>query len=110
MEEEKSSNKLLKILLFIFVCFLILVISKETGIYEYKVYNKSIITKENMKKFEQDVDKGLDVSINDYIESDYKDYSNVVSRAGSNLNKFVESFMNKGIKKTLKILSALFYE
>ena len=110
MEEVKSSNKLLKILLFMFVGFLILTISKETGLYEYQVHNKTILTKEAMLKFENDVEKGKDVSINDYLESEYKDYSNIVSKTGSNLNRFVELFMNKGIKKTLKVMSHLFYE
>lgn len=110
MEEVKSSNKLLKILLFMFVGFLILTISKETGLYEYQVHNKTILTKEAMLKFENDVEKGKDISINDYLESEYKDYSNIVSKTGSNLNKFIELFMNKGIKKTLKVMSHLFYE
>ena len=110
MEEVKSSNKLLKILLFMFVGFLILTISKETGLYEYQVHNKTILTKEAMLKFENDVEKGKDVSINDYLESEYKDYSNIVSKTGSNLNKIIELFMNKGIKKTLKVMSHLFYE
>ena len=109
-ENTKNSNKLLKILLFLFVAFLIMIISKETGLYEYQVHTKTELTKEAMKKFEKDVENGLDVSINDYLENEYKDYSNVVTKTGSNLNKFVESFMNKGIKKTLKVLSHLFYE
>ena len=85
-------------------------ISKETGLYEYQVHNKTTLTKEAMLKFESDVEKGKDVSINDYIENEYKDYSNIVTKTGSNLNKLVETFMNKGIKKTLKVLSHLFYE
>ena len=109
-ETPKNSNKLLKILLFLFVSFLIMVISKETGLYEYQVHNKTNLTKEAMLKFESDVEKGLDVSINDYLDSEYNDYSNIVTKTGTNLNKFVESFMNKGIKKTLKVLSRLFYE
>ena len=110
IEEEKNSSKLLKLLLFLFVAFLILVISKETGLYEYQVHTKTTLTKEAMLKFENDVEKGLDVSIDDYLDNEYKDYSNVVTKTGSNINKFVETFMNKGIKKTLKVLSHLFYE
>ena len=110
IEENNSSNKLLKVLLFLFVAFLIMVISKETGLYEYKVHNKTTLTKEAMLKFENDVEKGKDVSITDYLEDEYKDYSNIVTKTGSALNKLVETFMNKGIKKTLKVLSHLFYE
>lgn len=110
MEDNNNSNGLLKVLLFIFVSFLIMVISKETGLYEYKVRNKTILTKEAMLKFEEDVSNGLDVSLNDYLIDKYEDYSNVVTKTGSSLNRIVETFMNKGIKKTLKVLSHLFYE
>ena len=44
------------------------------------------------------------------VVSEYNDYSNFLTRAGSNLNSLCETFMNSGIKKTLKILSELFYE
>ena len=93
-----------------FVGFLLLTISKETGLYEYQVHNKATLTKEAMLKFENDVESGKDVSLNDYLDSEYKDYSNVVSKTGSSINKFVELFMNKGIKKTLKVMKRLFYE
>ena len=109
-EENKKGNKLITILLFLFVAFLIMNISKQTIFYEYKAYNKTKLTKEAMKKFENDVSKGLDVSLNDYVEDDYKDYSNIISKTGSSINKGIELFMNKGIKKTLKVLKKLFYE
>ena len=96
--------------MFLFIAFLILYISKQTGYYEYQVYSKTRLTKESMLKFESDVEKGLDVSINDYLENEYKDYSNVVSKAGYNLSSFVEKMMHDGIKKTLKVLKKLFYE
>ena len=63
-----------------------------------------------MSKFESDISKGKDVSINDYIENEFVDYSNPLTKMGSKINRFVESFMNKGIKKTLKVLKRLFYE
>ncbi len=109
-EEIKPKNRLIKSLLLFFVLFLILYISKETGLYEYKAYTKSKLTEEAIKKFESDVSEGKNVSINDYVVEEYKDYSNVITRTGSKLNKMVESVMNDGIKKTLKVLSRLFYE
>ena len=109
-EESKSSNSIIKILLFLFIAFLIMLISKETGYYEYKVYNKTKLTEEAMLKFENDVENGLDVTLNDYLESEYKDYSNIVSKTGSKLNKIIEEFMNYSIKKTLEVFSKLFYK
>ena len=112
IEEESTKNKysVVKLLLLLFVIFLILFISKETGLYEYKAYTKSKLTNEAIEKFEKDVSEGKNVTLNDYVVDEYKDYSNIISRSGSSLNKIVESIMNDGIKKTLKILSRLFYE
>ena len=87
-----------------------MLISKETGYFEYKTYTKSKFTEEAILRFEKDVESGKDVSLNDYITTDEMDYSNSLSRTGSSINKVVETFMNKGLKKALKILSALFYE
>ena len=109
-EQTKSSNPLIKLLLILFAMFLIMYFSRENGYYEYKNYNKSKLTSEAILKFEKDVEEGKDVSINDYIVNDYVDYSNVATKTGSKISKLVETFMNEGIKKTLKYLSALFYE
>ncbi len=112
MDEIKSKEKniLLKITLFLFVIFLILYICKETGFYEYKAHNKANLTNEALKKFENDINEGKDVSLKDYIVDEQIDYSNKVSNIGYNIGNTVEKFMNDGIKKTLKVISALFYE
>ncbi len=111
MEEEKNSkDKFIIILLILFIIFLIIYITKEAGYYEIKAYKKTILTKENIKKFESDVEEGKNVSINDYIVSDYKDYSNNITNLGYKIGKLTESFMNDSIKKTLKVLNKLFYE
>jgi len=109
MEEEKSKDKFMIVLLILFVLFLIIYITKEAGYYEFKAHNKAELTKESIKKFESDVENGKNVSINDYLVTDYKDYSNTITNLGYNIGKFTEDFMNKGIKKTLGVLSKLFY-
>ena len=110
IESEKESNTLIKILLFLFLAFIIMLLAKENGYYEYQTYNKTRLTKEAMIKFENDVENGENVSINDYLEDEVKDYSNIVTKTGSKINEIIESFMNNGIKKTLKFISALFYK
>ncbi len=110
MEEVKNNDKFITAILLLFVIFLIIYISNGTDYYEYKAYTKSTLTKENMKKFEKDISEGKNVSINQYIESNYIDYSNSISNIGYEMGKTVEHVMNKGIKKALKLLSTLFYE
>lgn len=109
-ETKKGKDKFLIILLLLFIIFLILYISKETGYYEYKAHNKAVLTRESMKNFEKDVENGKNVSINDYLVSSRVDYSNSFTDVGYNLGKFIEEIMNNGIKKTLKLLGALFYK
>ena len=112
MDEIKTQEKntLLKITLFLFVIFLILYICKETGFYEYKAHNKANLTNEALKKFENDVNEGINVSLKDYVIDEQVDYTNKVSNIGYNIGNTIEKFMNEGIKKTLKVISALFYE
>ena len=109
-EIKPDKQKFVKFLLLLFVLFLVMYISKETGFYEFKAYNKSRLTTEEIKRFEKDISEGKNVTLNDYKVSEYKDYSNFITKGGSNLNKMVETIMNKGIKKTLKVLNHLFYE
>lgn len=110
MEEENTcKNYLLITIIILFIIFLILYISSERGYYEYKVHTKTMLTNEAIKKFESDISSGKNVKIENYITSERIDYSNIVSDTGYNTGMFIEKFMNKGIKKTVKILSSLFY-
>lgn len=109
-EENNKTNFFVKLLLFIFIGFIIMYISKETGYYEYKAYNKTRLTKEAIKEFEKDINNGKNVLLKDYIIEGKNDYSNVFSRTGANMGSFIENAMNDGIKNTLKFLSALFYK
>ena len=63
-----------------------------------------------LKKFENDVNEGKNVSLKDYVIDEQVDYTNKVSNIGYNIGNTIEKFMNEGIKKTLKVISALFYE
>ncbi len=111
MENEKNNTSvLLKILLVLFALFLIMYVSKEAGYYEYRTYAKKELTSEAIKKFESDVSLGKDVSIKDYVEDEYIDYSNIVTNTGSKIGSTIEEFMNEGIKKTIEILGRLFYK
>ena len=107
---RNNYNSILKILLFLFVLFLIIYLSGKTGLYEFKTYTKTHLTNDAIKKFEHDLDEGMDVTLNDYIISKEKNYTNIVNKTGSFISNGIESIMNNGIKKTVKILKRLFYE
>ena len=112
MIEEKINylNPFVKFIILIFIGFIIMYVSKETGYYEYKAYNKTRLTEKSIKEFEKDVIDGKNVLLKDYIIENNNDYSNIVSKAGSKIGSLIEHTMNDGIKNTLKFLSALFYK
>lgn len=107
---KNKKNYFLIFLFLLFIAFLALYLSGLTGYYEYREYNKMIITKEAMEKFEQDVSEGKNVSIEEYITSNYKDYSNSISRLGLKTGEFINNFINKGIKGGIKVIKALFID
>ncbi|MDD6271898.1 MAG: hypothetical protein PUA90_00050 [bacterium] len=110
MNKNKKRNIIVKLFMLIFIFFLIIYLSKEAGYYEYKMYNKTKLTQEAILKFENDVNEGKDVSIEDYVIDDYVDYTNTFTDIGYNIGEFIEGVMNKGIKKTLDVFRKLFYE
>ena len=110
MEAKKEKNYLSMVILVLFVIFLILYISKEAGYYDYKAHNKAVLTKEAIEQFESDVESGKNVVIKDYLVDEYVDYSNLVTDLGYNTGNLIESFMNKGIRNTLKVFKTLFFD
>lgn len=106
----KKKNIFIKTLLVFFIIFLIVYIITENGYYEYKMYNKTKLTQESITKFEEDIKNNKDVSTYDYVVEDYVDYSNKFSNLGAKLGELIEESMHLIIKKSLKILSELFYE
>ena len=108
--DKKANNYILKFLLFSFIFFLVIYFANETGYYEYKIYTKTKLTEESIKNFEEDIKNNKDTSQKEYIIQEYTDYSNKFTKAGSLVGSFIENMMHKTIKKSLEILSDLFYK
>ena len=108
MKKKKNQKIFWVILISLFVVYMGLYIANTTGYYESKLNNQVHLTNEAIKKFESDVSKGKDVTIEDYLEKEAKDYSNNISKLGVNLSEKVETLMNKGLKNFFEILGKLF--
>lgn len=107
METKKKKNLFPVIMTLFFIVFVALYFMGITDIYKYREHNKMSITKEAMERFESDIESGKDITIEDYLDT-VKDYSNGVSKLGYKASNMVEEFMNKGIKRTFKVLASLF--
>lgn len=103
---KKKINPVLLTTIILFGIYMALYYMAETGYYDYKEYNKMIVTEEAMKKFESDVSEGKDVSIENYI-TPQKNYENKVSNLGLKASESIEKFMTKGIGGFFKVLGSL---
>lgn len=110
MENKKKPKGMwiLKLLLILFIIYLSLTIAMSAGYYEAKLQEKTMITKEAMQRFEEDVQKGRQVDIQDYLSEETKDYSNATTKAGLALSNATQDFMSKGITEMIEILKKLF--
>ena len=78
----------------LFIIFMILYFQVETGI-NNELTKKTIITQENIKKFEEDIKNGEYVDIKDYTETSDIDTSNIMSDAGYLVSNQASKFIGK---------------
>ena len=104
MNKSKKTNKGLAFLGILFLLYLIVLYSNSKGYYEYKEYNKMNLTKEAMERFEEDVKNGKELSANEYIDNIYKDYSNIITKAGVKVGEESKKIMTGGFTKLIKII------
>lgn len=108
MKENKIWLSFKRIIIFLFILFLINYFSVKSGYYESKIRENTIITEEKIKEFEEDVKNGNYVDLKDYTESDYVDTSNKLNIIGYKLGEGVDDFINNKVTKILKTIGNLF--
>ena len=109
MEKKKAKGSwILKALGILFIVYISLTIAISTGYYEAKLSEKTTITDEKMKQFEEDIRNGLDVDIKDYVTDIKEDYSNQTTKAGVMFSSAIETVMSKGIDGMINVFKALF--
>lgn len=111
METKKKKNCFFVIIIILlFVAFISLYFSQINGYYEFQEYNKKTLTEEAMKQFEEDIKEGKDINVEEYLKTNYIDYSNNVSNVGLKTGNFLEKIMGVGLKQTFKVITKLFIE
>ena len=109
MKNSKKAWEVFKrILFFLFIIFLINYFSVSTGYYEKQITNKTILTEEKIKEFEQDVKNNEYVDIKDYVSDTYVDTSSVGSDLGYKVSETINDFVTNKAIKALKVLGKLF--
>ena len=98
-------KKIFGIIFFIlFLAFFISYIAISSGYYEYELQHRMVLTSEAMKKFEEDVEEGKDVSLEEYVIPNSKDYTNTLTNSTNKVALGVNNALKKGIEKIFKVI------
>ena len=76
--------------------FIFLIVASKSGYYEYELSKKNSLTDDAIKQFEQDVEDGKNIDINNYLNNTKKDYNNKFSKAGNKISNSIEKIISKG--------------
>ena len=89
------------ILIIIILIYIVSYYVANSGYYEYHMQEKTILTNDKIKEFEQDVKNNENIDIKDYLVYEEIDYTN-------KLTNLVYNISTKGNEVTKKCLKLLF--
>ncbi len=100
-----------KLLSFILIVILIIYISSyyvsNSGYYEYHMQERTILTNEMIKEFEDDVKNNRSIDVKDYLSYEDETYNNVLTDIVYNLSMKGVNLSRKCIKAIFKKLNRL---
>ena len=101
-------NKYLKFILIItLIAFISSYYISNSGYYEYTLQERTILTNEKIKEFEQDVSENKEIDIKTYLDTEELDYSNKITNLMYNLSDSGNKLARKCMKALFKKISTL---
>ena len=89
-------NNFLRIMsLTVFLIFLALYYSSNAGIIDYQARNRTALTEEQIKMFEDDVKNNVEIDIKKYLDDKEEKYDNNVSAIGECVAKALDFMFGK---------------
>ena len=107
MKKKKVSKLIIFLICFSFVVTYIIY---QTGYYEYKLQNRTVLTKEQMEQFEKDVQEGKDVTLKDYLVETEVDYTNKLTDTTVKISNTVNLYFKKGIELVFRQVNKMVQE
>ena len=103
-----KKNKLLHfIITVIFLAYVVSYYIANSSYYEYQLQERTILTNEKIKEFEEDVKNNQNIDVKDYVVSEQVDYSNKMSNLVYDFSDYANIIARKCIKAVFKKLSYL---
>ncbi len=100
----KTNLARLIVLILVFL-FFVLYFMQASGYNEYTRNRENMLTEEQIKEYEEDIEAGKDVTIKDYLNKDKVNYDNKVSELGLNLSELIGDIFNKGMNTFFEMLN-----
>ena len=76
-----------------------------SGYNEYTKNRENMLTEEQIKEYEEDIEAGKDVTIKNYLNKDKVNYDNKVSNLGLDLSELIGDVFNKGMNSLFEMLN-----
>lgn len=90
------------IILILFILFIGLYLVGNSGYYDYEEAKKTRLTKEQIEIFEEDLKEGNAIDIENYLELNKKDYSNIISDTTLNISTTISKTFSKALNYAFK--------
>lgn len=105
---KKTWIKFRRLLLFLFIIYLINYFQVESGNYIDEYREKTILTEQSIKEFEKDVQNGQYVDIKDYTTNNNVDTSTPITDLGYNIGCQVDNLLNEKVAKFFNYIGGFF--
>ena len=102
------NKKIIKLIIIVtLIIFVSAYIISESGYYEYTMQQRTIITNEKIKEFEEDVRNNESIDLKEYLDKEQNDYSNKITTLVYNISDNSNKLARKAIKYLFKKLGSL---
>ena len=102
--ETKVYNGVKIITLLLFIIFITLFFASYTGYYDYENRKTKVLTEQQMKKFEEDVKKGVNLDLENYIVKSNNNHQSILSKMGAKTSKTVSTIISSSVNYTFDFL------
>ena len=102
--DKKIIKLIISIIVIIFVASYII---SSSGYYEYTMKQRTVITNEKIKEFENDIKNNENIDLKEYLDKQEIDYSNKFTTLVYNISDNSNKLAKKAIKYLFKKLSVL---
>lgn len=97
-----------RIITVLFIIFLINYYQVESGNYKNSTTQRTVLTEEKIREFEEDVKNGKFVDIKNYTETDTVDTTTTTSNVGYKIGEGIDKIVNEKADGIIKIIKKYF--